>query len=112
MSDVITYEGEYGLVAILKALDNLRQLLALSDVEPQQAAGYLGCIIVHLSEITGLGGDFVEDIEECGGLLCPNCKGWIGSIYNLSGRCHLCHAELFPTAGAKATPLAKTDAAS
>lgn len=109
MSDVITYEGQYGLVAILKALDNLRRLLALSDVEPEQAAGYLGCIIVHLAEITGLGGDFVDDIEECGGLLCPNCKGWVGSIYNLSGRCHLCHAELFPSASGKAVPAGKPE---
>ena len=102
MSDVVTYRGEYGLVAILHALENLRQLLGLSEVEPEQAAGYLGCIVVHLAEITGLSDDFVEDIEECGGLLCPNCKGWVGSIYNLSGRCHLCHAELFPSATIKA----------
>ena len=98
MSDVVAYEGESGLVAILKALENLRLLLALSAVESEQAARYLGCIIVHLAEITGLGGDFVEDLEECGGLLCPNCKGWVGSIYNLSARCHLCRAELFPSA--------------
>ncbi len=103
MSDVMTYEGESGLVAILKALDNLRLLLAMSEVESRQAAGYLGCIVVHLAEITGLGGDFVEDIEECGGLLCPHCKGWVGSIYNLSARCHLCQAELFPSASGSPT---------
>jgi hypothetical protein len=112
MSDVVTYEGETGLAAILKALDNLRLLLALSDVEPEQAAGYLGCIVVHLAEITGLSGDFVEDIEECGGLLCPNCRGWVGSIYNLSARCHLCQAELFPSAGGKPAPVAEQPAAS
>jgi hypothetical protein len=98
MSDVVSYEGESGLVAIMKALENLRQLLAQSAVESEQAARYLGCIIVHLAEITGVGGDFVENLEECGGLLCPNCKGWVGSIYNLSARCHLCRAELFPSA--------------
>lgn len=112
MSDVVTYEGEYGLVAILRALDNLRQLLALSAVEPEQAAGYLGCIIVHLAEITGLRGDFVDYLEECGGLLCPNCRGWVGSIYNLSGRCHLCHSELFPSAAGKAIPVGEAAAAS
>lgn len=104
MSDVVTYQGESGLVAILKALDNLRLLLALSDVESDQAAGYLGCLILHLAEITGLGGDFVEEIEECGGLLCPSCKGWVGSIYNLSARCHLCHAPLFPSAAELSAP--------
>lgn len=112
MSDVVTYNGESGLAAVLKALDNLRLLLARSDVESEQAARYLGCIILHLAEITGLRGDFVEDLEECGGLLCPNCKGWVGSIYNLSGRCHLCHAELFPSAAGKAIPAGEADAAS
>lgn len=110
MSDVVTYDGESGLVAILKALDNLRLLLTMSDVEPEQAAGYLGCIVVHLAEITGLSGDFVEDIEECGGLLCPSCKGWVGSIYNLSARCHLCQAPLFPAAAGAPAPVVETGA--
>jgi hypothetical protein len=112
MSDVVSYGGDSGLMAILKALDNLRLLLAMSDVEPQQAAGYLGCIVVHLAEITGLGGDFVEDIEECGGLLCPNCKAWVGSIYNLSARCHLCQAPLFPKAEGAPPPTRNAESGS
>jgi hypothetical protein len=97
MREVIGYEGEFGLMAILQALDNLRRMLAMDDVEPQQAAGYLGCINLHLAEITGVRGEFLEQLQECSGLLCPNCKGYVGFISNLSSHCHLCGAKLFPS---------------
>jgi hypothetical protein len=96
MREVVSYEGEVGLVAILQALDNLRQLLATSSIEPQQAAGYLGCINLHVAHILGVRGEFLEHLHECGGLLCPECKGYVGSVTNLSGNCHLCGARLFP----------------
>lgn len=49
MTDVVTYEGQSGLVAMLQALDDLRQKLQTSDVAPQKAAGYLGCLNLHLA---------------------------------------------------------------
>lgn len=99
MSEVIRYEGQFGLVATLQALDNLRQMLAVSAVEPQQAAGYLGCINLHLAQILGVRGDFREHLQQCGGLLCPNCKGYVGFVSDLSGTCHLCGERLFPLVG-------------
>lgn len=97
MREVVGYEGESGLMAILRALDNLRRMLAASEVEPQQAAGYLGCINLHLAEIAGVGGEFRQDLQECGGLLCPKCRGYVGFVSNLSSHCHLCGAKLFPS---------------
>ncbi len=105
MREVITYEGEFGLMAVLQALENLRQMLAASSIEPQQAAGYLGCINLHLAEITGVRGEFLEELQACGGLLCPNCKGYVGFISDLSGHCHLCHTKLFPSVTGRSEPV-------
>ena len=85
MKDIVTYEGETGLVAILKALDDLRRRLQDAELAPQQAAGYLGCINLHLGELVGIRGQFIEHLEECGGLLCPECKGYVGFIITVDG---------------------------
>jgi hypothetical protein len=99
MTEVVKYQGEVGLMAVLQALEGVRHLLASSRIEPQQAAAYLGCINMHLARLTGARGDFLQDLQECGGLLCPNCKGWVGFVSDLSGNCHLCGAKLFPATG-------------
>jgi hypothetical protein len=104
MREVVSYEGESGLVAILRALDNVQQLLATSSIEPQQAAGSMGCINLHLAHILGVSGEFLQHLHECGGLLCPECKGYVGSVSNLSGSCHLCGARLFPVVVNRADP--------
>lgn len=96
VKEVVSYEGESGLRAILVALENLRLMLATSAVEPKQAAGYLGCINIHLAQIAGVGGELRDRLLACGGLLCPNCKGYVGFVSNLSGNCHLCGSKLFP----------------
>ena len=102
MTEVVSFNGEVGLMAILQALEGVRKLLAASAVEPQQAAVYLGCINMHLARVTGARGEFLKDLQECGGLLCPNCRGWVGFVSDLSGACHLCGAALFPTVTATA----------
>lgn len=104
MTDVIIYEGETGLLAILQALENLRQMLVASDVEAGQAAAYLGCINLHLAHIVGVRGGFREHLQECGGLLCPSCKAYVGFVSDLSGRCHLCGKPLFPRAAEQHEP--------
>ena len=96
VKEVVSYEGESGLRAILIALENVRQMLVSLEVDPKQAAGYLGCINMHLAQIAGVGGDLREQLLACGGMLCPNCKGYVGFVSNLSGNCHLCGAKLFP----------------
>lgn len=101
MREVVSYEGESGLRAVLQALENLRQMLAASAVEPKQAAGYLGCINLHLAQIVGISGELREHLQSCSGLLCPNCKGYVGFISNLSGNCHLCGSRLFPLVEAR-----------
>ncbi len=97
MAEMLRYEGEYGLAAALQALDNLRLMLMASTISPEQAAGYLGCINLHLAQIAGVSGEFRAHLQQCGGLLCPNCKGYVGFISDLSGACHLCGAKLFPS---------------
>lgn len=108
MTDVISYEGEFGLAAILQALENLRRMLAASDVEAGQAAAYLGCINLHLAHVVGVRGEFREHLQECGGLLCPNCKAYVGFVSDLSGRCHLCGKPLFPIATERPEPGGET----
>lgn len=102
VKEVVSYEGESGLRAILVALENVRHMLATSAVEPKQAAGYLGCINMHLAQIAGVGGELRQQLQACGGLLCPNCKGYVGFVSNLSGNCHLCGSKLFPLAASTA----------
>jgi hypothetical protein len=92
----VRFEGVLGLAAVLQALDNVRRLLLASAVEPQQAAGYLGCINLHLAQLLGVRGEFRTHLQECAGLLCPNCKGYVGFVSDLSGACHLCGEKLFP----------------
>lgn len=108
MQEVVRYEGEFGLMAILQALDNVRQMLATPDFDPRQAAGYLGCINLHLAQIAGVSGEFRQHLQECGGLLCPNCKGYVGFVSNLSGNCHLCGEKLFPFVADRSEAVAGT----
>lgn len=111
MTEVIRYEGEFGLLAILHALENVRQLLLDSDVPRQQVAGYLGCINLHLAQILGVRGEFRQHLQECGGLLCPKCKGFVGFVSNLSSHCHLCGAKLFPFVTDEPAPVREGESA-
>jgi hypothetical protein len=98
MKAMVRYEGESGLLAVVQALDNVRRLLAASLVEPHQAAGYLGCINLHLAEMVGASDQLLGQLEDCPGLLCPDCKGYLGSVSNLSGDCPYCGKQFFPRA--------------
>jgi hypothetical protein len=82
----------------------VRQILLAEEVEPQQAAGYLGCINLHLAQIVGLRGEFREHLHECAGLLCPQCKAYVGFVSNLSGVCYHCGGKLFPSVFEQAAP--------
>lgn len=104
MKDIVTYEGDAGLVAILRALDDLRRRLQEAELAPQQAAGYLGCINLHLGELVGASGQFLEHLEECAGLLCPECRGYVGFVSDLSGCCHHCGERFFPGEGDRPHP--------
>jgi len=99
VTEIVTYEGKSGLLAILQALDDLRQMLQTSEITPQQAAGYMGCINLHLGQVVGVSGEFMEHLEECAGLLCPGCRGFVGFISDLSGSCYHCGERLFPAGG-------------
>lgn len=99
MTEIVTYEGKSGLLAILQALDDLRQMLQTSEVTTQQAASYMGCINLHLGQVVGVGGEFMEHLEECAGLLCPECRGFVGFVSDLSGCCYHCGERLFPGGG-------------
>jgi hypothetical protein len=97
--ETVSYEGESGLVAVVRALDNLRGLLAAGAVTSEQAAGVLGCINLHLAEVVGLAGEMLTHLEDCAGLHCPLCHGFIGYISNLSGLCPHCGERFFWRAG-------------
>jgi hypothetical protein len=97
--DTVSYEGESGLVAVVRALDNLRALLAAEAVSAEQAAGLLGCINLHLADVVGIEGELLAQLENCAGLLCPLCHGFIGYISNLSGLCPHCGERFFRQSG-------------
>jgi hypothetical protein len=99
MAEVVHYEGQLGLMAVLQALENVRHMLGAADITAQDAAGFLGCINLHLAQLIGVQGDFVADLEECGGLLCPNCKAFVGFISNLSAMCPQCGKRILPLVG-------------
>ena len=99
--DTVSYEGESGLVAVVQALDNLRALLAGEAVTMEQAAGILGCINLHLADVVGVEGELLTHLEDCAGLLCPLCHGFIGYISNLSSLCPHCGQRFFWQAGEK-----------
>ncbi len=88
-----------GLMAVLQALENVRQMLTGADITAQEAAGFLGCIDLHLAQLIGVQGEFLEELEECGGLLCPNCKAFVGFISNLSAECPQCGERILPLVG-------------
>jgi hypothetical protein len=98
MKATVSYKEASGLMAIVQALDNVRILLAESLVKPEQAAGYLGCINLHLAEMVGAGEEFLHELEDCPGLVCPECKGFLGPVSNLSGDCPYCGKPFFPSA--------------
>jgi hypothetical protein len=102
MAEVVHYEGQVGLTAVLRALENVRQMLDASYITAEQAASFLGCIDLHFAQLIGAEGDWVEDLEECGGLLCPSCRGFVGFISNLSGDCPHCGKPIFPLTGTRA----------
>jgi hypothetical protein len=97
--DTVSYEGESGLVAVVQALENLRALLADDSVTREQAAGLLGCINLHLADAVGVEEELLTRLEDCAGLLCPLCHGFIGYISNLSGLCPHCGQRFFWSAG-------------
>jgi hypothetical protein len=99
MAEVVSYEGQYGLRAVLQALEGVRLLLDSERLGPEQAAGYLGCINLHLAKMLGVRGEMMEQLEKCGGLICPHCKGFVGTINNLSATCPHCGTRLFPVTG-------------
>jgi hypothetical protein len=98
MKATVQYNGESGLMAIVQALDNVRILLAESLTEPEQAAAYVGCINLHLAEMVGAGEEFLHELEDCPGLVCPGCKGFLGPVSNLSSDCPYCGEPFFPSA--------------
>jgi hypothetical protein len=99
MAEVVHYDGQIGLMAILQALENVRLMLDASEITSEQAVSFLGCIDLHLAQMIGAQGDFLAGLEECGGLLCPSCKGFVGFISNLSGECPHCGAQVLPLTG-------------
>ena len=97
--ETVSYEGQSGLMAVVRALDNLRALLAAGAVTTEQAAGILGCINLHLADVVGLEGELLAHLENCAGLQCPLCHGFIGYISDLSGLCPHCGLRFFWPAG-------------
>ena len=95
MAEMISYEGQSGLSAVVTAIDNVRRMLLSSEVTPLQAASYLGCINLHLAHVVGLGGDRLQQLETCGGLLCPQCQAYVGFVSDLSGTCFNCGEPFF-----------------
>jgi hypothetical protein len=99
MTEMVTYEGHTGLVALVHAVDDLRKELLNSAMTPEQAAAYLGCINLHLGQVIGVTGEFMTHLEECGGLLCPECRGYVGFVSDLSSCCLHCGERFFPAEG-------------
>jgi hypothetical protein len=95
MAETISFKGQSGLSAAITAIDNVRHMLLSSEVTPLQAASFLGCINLHLAHIVGLGGDRLEQLESCGGLLCPKCQAYVGFVSDLSGTCFNCGEPFF-----------------
>jgi hypothetical protein len=99
MAEMVIFGRETGLVAIVEAIDAVRQMLVRGQVTPQQAASYLGCLNLHLARSIGLRGDALAQVEQCGGLLCPHCQAYVGFISDLSALCHVCGEPVFPKIG-------------
>jgi hypothetical protein len=97
MTEMVIFRRQTGLVAIVEALDAVRQMLLREQVTPMQAASYLGCLNLHLARSIGLSGDVLDQVEQCGGLLCPHCQAYVGFISDLSALCHVCGEPVFPS---------------
>jgi hypothetical protein len=99
MAEVVHYEGQLGMMAVLQALENVRQMLDASVISAQDAVGFLGCIDFHLAQLIGVRGEFLAELQECGGLLCPSCRAFVGFISNLSAECPQCGKRILPMVG-------------
>jgi hypothetical protein len=99
MADLVTYEGHSGLLAIAHALNDVRRQLQDSEIEPQHAAGVLGCMNLHLAQVIGVGGEFMKELEDCAGLLCPECSGYLGLVSDLSSCCYHCGQRFLAAEG-------------
>jgi hypothetical protein len=97
MVETVHYEGQVGMMAVLQAYENVRQMLDASDITAKQAVSLLGCIDLHLAQLIGAQGEFLEQLEQCGGLLCRECQGFVGFISNLSGDCPHCGTPIMPS---------------
>ena len=75
MAEVVTYEGNSGLMAIAHALNDVRQKLQNAEIAPEHAAGILGCMNMHLAQMIGADDAFIKELQQCAGLLCPECSG-------------------------------------
>jgi|GEM_PF-2988708 len=99
MAEVVTYEGQAGLMAIAHALNDVRRQLQDSEIEPQHAAGILGCMNMHLAQMIGADDEFMVELTECAGLLCPQCSGYLGLVSDLSSCCYHCGERFLDAAG-------------
>ena len=99
MTEMVIFGRHKGLAAIVEAIDTVRDMLLQGQVTPLQAASYLGCLNLHLARTVGLSGSVLDQVEECGGLLCPHCQAYVGFISDLSAMCHVCGEPVFPPAG-------------
>jgi hypothetical protein len=95
MTETVRYQDHVGLAAIVHALENVRLMLDRADVTPAQAASYVGCINLHLAQLVGVNPEFIEQLQDCAGLLCPECQGFVGLLSNLAGECPHCGASVF-----------------
>ena len=93
MAEVVTYEGQAGLMAIAHALNDVRRQLQESEITAEHAAGILGCMNMHLAQIIGADDAFLQELQECAGLLCPECRGYLGLVSDLSSCCYHCGAR-------------------
>jgi hypothetical protein len=89
-------------MAIAHALDDVRRQLQGSEITPQHAAGILGCMNMHLSQLIGVDEEFRKELEECAGLLCPECSGYLGLVSDLSSCCYHCGERFLEASGEEA----------
>ncbi len=111
MAEVVTYEGQAGLMAIAHALNDVRRRLQASEIEPQHAAGILGCMNMHLAQMIGADDAFIQELQECAGLLCPACSGYLGLVSDLSSCCYHCGQRFLEAGGSEDQPEGQKPAA-
>ena len=52
MAEVVTYEGQAGLMAVAHALNDVRRKLQAAEIGVEHAAGILGCMNMHLARLS------------------------------------------------------------